>query len=116
MGSFKFQNLFKIFNNLIYNNEVNFLFVILCASLLFVSTVTKSTQFPLHIWLLDAMERPTLILALMRAVIRPDHGSGHPARPEGLPEMWESLSKNIGLKNGSGQKNKTRLKNRLGLE
>nr|KJB15512.1 hypothetical protein B456_002G182500 [Gossypium raimondii] len=63
--SFEFQDLFEIFNNLIYINEIHFLFVTLCASLLFVDAVAKSVQFPLHVLLLDAMERPTPISALI---------------------------------------------------
>nr|YP_010738061.1 NADH-plastoquinone oxidoreductase subunit 5 [Pachysandra axillaris]WEQ92470.1 NADH-plastoquinone oxidoreductase subunit 5 [Pachysandra axillaris] len=66
-GSFEFRDLFEIFNNLIYNNEVNSLFVTLCASLLFVGAVAKSAQFPLHVWLPDAMEGPTPISALIHA-------------------------------------------------
>nr|YP_010935440.1 NADH-plastoquinone oxidoreductase subunit 5 [Torenia asiatica]WKW53632.1 NADH-plastoquinone oxidoreductase subunit 5 [Torenia asiatica]WKW53719.1 NADH-plastoquinone oxidoreductase subunit 5 [Torenia concolor] len=66
-GSFEFGDLFEILNNLIYNNEVNSPFVTLCAALLFTGAVAKSAQFPLHVWLPDAMEGPTPISALIHA-------------------------------------------------
>nr|YP_009242112.1 NADH-plastoquinone oxidoreductase subunit 5 [Stenogyne haliakalae]YP_009242200.1 NADH-plastoquinone oxidoreductase subunit 5 [Stenogyne bifida]YP_009242464.1 NADH-plastoquinone oxidoreductase subunit 5 [Stenogyne kanehoana]YP_009242552.1 NADH-plastoquinone oxidoreductase subunit 5 [Stachys chamissonis]AMQ32909.1 NADH-plastoquinone oxidoreductase subunit 5 [Stenogyne haliakalae]AMQ33085.1 NADH-plastoquinone oxidoreductase subunit 5 [Stenogyne bifida]AMQ33437.1 NADH-plastoquinone oxidoreduct len=66
-GSFEFRDVFEILNNLISNNEVNFPFVLLCAVLLFAGAVAKSAQFPLHVWLPDAMEGPTPISALIHA-------------------------------------------------
>nr|WOC92324.1 NADH dehydrogenase subunit F [Utricularia triloba] len=66
-GSFELTDLFEIINNLIYNNEIDFTFPILCAVLVFAGAVAKSAQFPLHVWLADAMEGPTPISALIHA-------------------------------------------------
>nr|QFQ49021.1 NADH-plastoquinone oxidoreductase subunit 5 [Memecylon ligustrifolium] len=66
-GSFEFRDLFEILNKWISNNEVNPLFLTLCAVFLFTGAVAKSAQFPLHVWLPDAMEGPTPISALIHA-------------------------------------------------
>nr|QVX28082.1 NADH-plastoquinone oxidoreductase subunit 5 [Passiflora maliformis] len=66
-GSFEFQDLFEIFNNLISNNDNELFFLTLCTFLLFSGAIAKSAQFPLHVWLPDAMEGPTPISALIHA-------------------------------------------------
>nr|YP_009159048.1 NADH plastoquinone oxidoreductase subunit 5 [Amentotaxus argotaenia]AKP55033.1 NADH plastoquinone oxidoreductase subunit 5 [Amentotaxus argotaenia] len=66
-GSFEFQYLYEKLNELIAVYGVRSFFITSCAFLLFSGPVAKSAQFPLHVWLPDAMEGPTPISALIHA-------------------------------------------------
>nr|YP_011004446.1 NADH-plastoquinone oxidoreductase subunit 5 [Asplenium antiquum]WPT27101.1 NADH-plastoquinone oxidoreductase subunit 5 [Asplenium antiquum] len=66
-GSFEIFELCDRFFDLSSNNAINPIFANIVALLLFLGPVAKSAQFPLHIWLPDAMEGPTPISALIHA-------------------------------------------------
>nr|YP_009547356.1 NADH dehydrogenase subunit 5 [Adiantum tricholepis]AYW15012.1 NADH dehydrogenase subunit 5 [Adiantum tricholepis] len=66
-GSFEISELCDRFAELGKVGFVNPIFANIIALLLLLGPVAKSAQFPLHIWLPDAMEGPTPISALIHA-------------------------------------------------
>nr|QKV46689.1 NADH-plastoquinone oxidoreductase subunit 5 [Bolbitis subcordata] len=66
-GSFEISELCNRFIELGSNGVTNPILVNTIASSLFLGPVAKSAQFPLHVWLPDAMEGPTPISALIHA-------------------------------------------------
>ena len=85
--------IFWNFNTLNYSevfaaaSETSTDFMFLIALLLFVGAMGKSAQFPLHIWLPDAMEGPTPVSALIHAATMVTAGVYMVARMRPIFEM-----------------------------
>lgn len=66
-GSFDFTVIADKLHNLILENNINIPLISIILILFFLGPIAKSAQFPLHIWLPNAMEGPTPISALIHA-------------------------------------------------
>ena len=66
-GSFDFTVMGDRLQEMVTTGELGVWLAVLFAILVFLGPVAKSAQFPLHVWLPDAMEGPTPISALIHA-------------------------------------------------
>ena len=95
-GSFDFQIMGDRLQELVASGAIGGGLAALFAILVFMGPVAKSAQFPLHVWLPDAMEGPTPISALIHAATMVAAGVFLIARMypvfEGIPTAMNTIA------------------------
>lgn len=95
-GSFEFEEIGLRLTDLVQSGSLSAGLATLFCILVFLGPVAKSAQFPLHVWLPDAMEGPTPISALIHAATMVAAGVFLIARMfpvfEGLPVVMDVIA------------------------